>query len=263
MSNIKGMRTPHVSTWGGASGGSMDNYPELAEKVRHLCEKYGGQGQRLFDDFNEAALVTNKWLFTEGTDSATSAAAHVAAGDHYLRIITGDAGTGFAADGCMITGPALTFKASRGLLFRTRFKVDLVTVLRLQFGFTDSLSLEQTFSIGALDALTSVATDAVAAVYDTGAATDTYQLCGVKNDVDATKVITALLPVTTVWEEWEIYVSPLGTAEFYRNGVLLGTVANAVTVTAPLVPFIQAANLSGTTVHNIDVDYIEALELSR
>ena len=75
----------------------------------------------LFDDFVGAAVDTTKWTFTEGTDSATSAAAYLAGGTGgILRMTTGDAGTGLAADTEQLTS-ALQWKAANGgLVFQVR-----------------------------------------------------------------------------------------------------------------------------------------------
>lgn len=263
-SNLKGMRTPHLSTWKNAGGGSLDSYPVLAEKLRHLIEKHSGQGARIFDDFTANALNTTFWTYAEGTDSATAGNSIVAAGEHALRLTTGDAGTGFAADACQITGPAC-FTGAKGLLFRTRFRSNLVTVAEILFGFTDSASLEDTVSIGASDALTTVATDCVVAKFDTAADTDEFFAVGVQNDVDSPDcAATGYAPVADTWEEWEIFVDgETATAYFYRNGALVATVTDAVTLSVALFPIFQVSNVSGTTSHLVDIDYLEVIALSR
>jgi hypothetical protein len=124
-------------------------------------------------------------------------------------------------------------------------------------GFTDQIgTLEMPFTLGAGDALTSNATDAVGVLFDTAADTDKWWLVGVANDVDATKQDSTLAPTANTFETWRIEVDRTGIATFYRNGVAIGTtMSGAVTATVPLTPVI-AAFARSTTAKTIDADYV-------
>lgn len=262
MSNLKGMRTPRVNTWQGAEGSSQDNYPAALAKLQHLADKVGGAGLRIFDDFAGAALNTALWTYAEGTDSATAGNSILAAGAHALRLATGDAGTGFAADAAHVAFAALQFSGDKGLLFRTRVRLSAITAVGVSFGFTDNVALEQAFAIGAADAITSNASDAVAVTFQTGADTDEWLGVGVKGDTDTALLETGYAPVAASWEEWEIEITKLGHASFYRNGKLVGELENAITPGTAVTPFVQAWAL-GAASRTVDFDYIEAVALDR
>lgn len=262
MSNLKGMRTPRVNTWQGPEGSSQDNYPAALAKLQHLADKVGGAGLRVFDDFSGTALNTALWTYAEGTDTATAGNTIVAAGAHALRLTTGDTGNGFAADAAHIAFAALQFSADKGLLFRTRVRLSAITDVGVSFGFTDNVALEQVFAIGASDAITSNASDAVAVTFQTAADTDKWLAVGVKGDTDTPLLKTEYAPVAATWEEWEIEITKLGHAYFYRNGKLMGELKNAITPGTPVTPFVQAW-AAGAASRDVDFDYIEAIALDR
>jgi hypothetical protein len=120
------------------------------------------------------------------------------------------------------------------------------------------------FTLGASDAITSNATNAVGVVFDTGADTDNWWLVGVKADVDATAQNAGSAPTANTMETWRIVVSVAGAATFFRNGTQVGTqMSNAVTANAsnPLVPVVAAFS-RGAASRTIDVDYIR-IKLNR
>jgi len=214
----------------------------------------------VFDHFTGAALDTNKWTAVEGTDSATSAAAIASAAGGVLRLTTGDAGTGLAADTEQIVSQ-LAYKASMGgLSLETKIKLSAITTCYLFVGFTDNLSLEAPIeSAGSVNTLTSNATDAVGFLFDTRMSTDTFHLVGVKNDVDATSQVLDVAPVAATYVTLRVDVSAAGDAQFFINGVQVGTVMTAaVTPTVLLTPTVSVSKTSVAASMTADLDYLGA-----
>jgi hypothetical protein len=195
----------------------------------------------LLDDFT-GDVVADQWNLLEGTDSATTDAAVLAGGiGGVLRLTTGDAGTGIAADHVQVT-QALQWQASNGkLTFQARLKLGTITNVWAYLGFTDlATSLEAPVTLNATT-FTTNASDAVGFMFDTTATVDTWRMVGVKADTYAT---------------FRVEVDTSGNATFFYNGSQVGYLANAVTAGADLTPTLNYANLSGTTARTMDVDYV-------
>lgn len=221
---------------------------------------FGGPNHvEFFDDFLGDALDA-RWNVVEGTDSATSDAAILAGGiGGLLRITTGDAGSGLAADLIQVNLGLMQFQASNGgLAIEARFKMSAITTCYGFFGFTDVATLEAPIiSAASADTITTTASDAVGIMFDTRMSTDTWWLTGVAADVDATHVSSGVAPVADTFEVWRIEVSTAGVARFFRNGSPIGTaMTGAVTPAADLVPTIGFSKTSVTASMTIDVDYI-------
>lgn len=212
------------------------------------------------DDFiGDAVAVT--WNVVEGTDSATSADSILAGGiGGVLRLTTGDAGTGLAADMIQVT-QALQWQAANGdLCFQTRIKLSAITVCYVFVGFTDVVTLEAPIeSAASANTLTSNATDAVGFMFDTRMTDDKWWLVGVATDVDATHQNTTFAPVADDYETFRIEVKPSGIATFFRNGLQVGTaMTGAVTSAADLTPTIAVSKTATAASMTLDVDYIHA-----
>lgn len=217
-----------------------------------------------FDDFL-GDLVQDEWGFVEGTDSATSEAAILAGGiGGVLRLTTGDAGTGYAADAEQMN-MALQWQASNGGLFlEARLKLSAITTCYAFIGFTDTLSLEAPIvSASSANTLTTNATDAVGFMFDTNMTADTWWLTGVAGDTDATAQNTGYAPVADTYAKFRIEISSAGAATFFYNGVLVGTtMTGAVTAATDLTPIIAVSKLSVTASMTMDIDYV-ALGMNR
>ncbi len=237
-----------VSRGGFASG--------ISGKSRH----HGGPDTvELWDDF-EGDVIADQWDLQEGTDGATGSAAILAGGiGGILRITTGDAGTGLAADMEQLTR-ALQWQASNGdLCYEIRASMSQITEAYAFFGFTDlAASLEAPIvSAGSANTLTSNATDAVGFMFDTRMTADNWWLVGVATDVDATHQDTGFAPVADTMATFRIEVSKTGVAKFFYNGNPVGTLmTGAVTAAADLTPTINFGKLSTTTSITMDVDYV-------
>lgn len=213
----------------------------------------------IFDDFLDG-FNTGRWTATEGTDSATSSAAILAGGiGGVLRLTTGDAGTGYAADAEQITQAGMYWQASEGrLAIETKIAISQITEAYLFVGFTDTVALEAPItSAGSADTLTTNATDAVGFMFDTRMTTDNFWLTGVKADADATAQNSGFAPVANVYQTLRIEVNASGVATFYRNGLQVGTaMSNALTAATDLTPIVAFSKLSTTTSITADIDYI-------
>jgi len=242
----------------------------LDSDSRLICPKgfvSGNHGSQFFhsspsvisdlDHFTGAAIST-KWSIVEGTDSATSASAILAGGiGGVLRLTTGDAGTGLAADMIQMT-QALQWQASNGGLYiEARFKLSAITTCYAFFGFTDLVTLEAPIeSAASADTITTNASDAVGVFFDTRQSTDQWFLAGVAANTDATHVASGYAPVADTYEVWRIEVDTAGAASFYRNGALIGKVTGAVTAATDLTPTIAVSKTSVAASMTMDIDYV-------
>ena len=212
----------------------------------------------IFDDFIGDAMDA-KWNIVEGTDSATSAESILAGGiGGVLRLTTGDAGTGLAADMIQLT-QALQWQASNGdLVIEVRAKLSAITVCYCFIGFTDVTTLEAPIeSAASANTLTSNATDAVGFMFDTRMSTDNWWLVGVATDVDATHQNTGVAPVADTYATFRVEVSSAGVATFYYNGAQVGTaMTGAVTAAADLTPTIAVSKTATAASMTMDNDYI-------
>lgn len=212
-----------------------------------------------FDDFL-GDVISDQWNALEGTDAATSAAAILAGGiNGVLRLTTGDAGTGIAADMEELV-TALQWQASEGGLYaEAKLQLSAITTCYAFFGFTDNASTLEApiISAGSANTITTNATDAVGFMFDTNMTTDNWWLVGVANDVDATAQNSGYAPVAGTYATLRVEVSSAGAATFFYNGVPVGTtMSGAVTASADLTPVIAVSKLSVAASMTMDVDYI-------
>lgn len=211
------------------------------------------------DDFL-GDVIADQWNVVEGTDSATSDAAILSGGiGGVLRLTTGDAGTGLAADQIQLTRTLQWQASNGGLSIQARFKLSAITTCWVFFGFTDqSTTLEgPVISAGSGDTITTNASDAVGFMFDTRMTNDTWWLTGVANDVDATAQNTAIAPVADTYATFRIEISSAGAATFFYNGNPIGTtMTGAVTAATDLTPFISVSKTSVAASMTLDLDYM-------
>jgi hypothetical protein len=223
-------------------------------KQRH----HGGPNTvEFFEDFL-GDVIPDQINIVEGSDSGTTDAAILAGGiGGVMRMTTGDAGSGLAADLVQATA-ALQWQASNGnLCFETRVKASAITTCYFFYGFTDLVTLEgPVISAGSVDTITTQATDAVGFMFDSRMDTDTFHLVGVANNVDATRQAIATVPVVDVYQVFRVEVDSAGAATFFVNGVQVGTkMSGAVTPGVDLTPTICVSKTSVAASMLLDVDY--------
>lgn len=211
-----------------------------------------------FDDFL-GDVIADQWNYVEGTDSATSASAILAGGiGGVLRITTGDAGSGLAADMAQLTQELQWQASNGGLAIEGRFKLSAITTCYVFFGFTDVVTLEAPIeSAASANTLTTNATNAVGFMFDTRMTTDTWWLTGVASDVDATAQALTAAPVADTYATFRVEVDTAGAATFYYNKVKVGsTMAGAVTAGGDLTPTFAVSKTSVAASMTADIDYI-------
>ena len=181
----------------------------------------------LWDDFLLSADLTG---WNDNTENSGTAAISANVEDGYMDLITG------TTDGnrSQITGERVWRAESGGpLIFEAGVVMITAITLRAVFaGFTDVTTIEMPIEIGASDALTTTASDAVGFSYDTASDADRWFLVGVDSDVDAagSAVVAARftqrLPVAGTDQALRMVISPNGEATFYINGLMVNTGSN-------------------------------------
>ena len=210
-----------------------------------------------FDDFL-GDIIADQWSALEGTDGATSDAAILVGGiGGVLRLTTGDAGTGIAADMEQIT-QALQWQASNGdLVIQARLKMSAITTCYAFIGFTDLVTFEAPVIGATGTTITTNATDAVGFLFDTTLTAVKWHLVGVANNVDATLQETTVAPVGDDYATYRVRVTSAGVATFFINGVQVGTpMSGAVTPAVDLTPTIAVSKLSVAASMTMDIDYV-------
>lgn len=245
--SVPAIAGPHISESGYVAG-------LHGRQVRH----HGPDYVSFFDDFL-GDVIPDQINLVEGTDSATSAGAILAGGiGGVLRLTTGDAGTGYAADAEQLT-MALQWQASNGdLCFQTRLKLSAITTCQAFIGFTDDAStLEAPVeSAASANTLTSTADDAVGFMFDTRMSTDNWWLVGTAATVPATHQDSGFAPVADTYATFRIEITPAGVATFFYNGKQVGTaMTGAVTPATDLTPTISVSKTSVTASMTMDIDY--------
>lgn len=217
----------------------------------------------IFDDFLHQTLTEadTPWIFNSGSDDlAVDPAVNAQAGGA-LRLTSGDAGTGIAADGSQVVSHVPMTPDKGGLVFEARLKINTaVTGAQVVAGFTDVTTLELPASIGGSDAITTTLSNGCVFVYDVGADTDQWFAVGVSGDTDATgSGATGVAPVADTWVTLRIEVDADGQgARFYINGTLVATLtANAAAAGTNLYATV-VVNSTTTASKVVDVDYLYA-----
>ena len=204
--------------------------------------------KQLFDEFLGLSIDTTKWQTTLGTDPQCAVTIPEESGGT-IRLATGDdAGGTMALNGVQLNS-ALNWHANAGgLSFEARIQPSTNGNVAIFCGFTDQrAALEMPFTLGAGDALTSNASDAVGFLYDSAADNDYIYMVGVKADADATKQNNGAALSSVDWTLLRLEIASDGSARFFINDALVGTkMDNAVTASALLTPVIAVFSRSAT-----------------
>lgn len=220
----------------------------------------------LFDDFFGTWAIgdagpADRWSSTAGSGTGNEVATTVANsvnGEITLKSASDD-GT-HAANCSSLTAINASFKANQGgLVLEAKVKLDDVSEGVLFVGFTDTISTTVELPIfmnaGVLD---SDAANACGVIYDVDATTDQFYVGGVKADTDTDPTAdNAVAPEDDTYVTIRVEVSAAGAVTGYIDGVSLGTVADAVTITTALTPCIVVGNRSANQVVGT-IDYIWA-----
>lgn len=196
----------------------------LAPKVYDMSHRNRVGG---IDDFMVQSLLdtSTPWILNSGSDdvAADPAVTSPLEAGGVIQLVSGDAGTGVAADGSQLVY-AFPMQADDGggLVGEAKLKiVSAVTNCQVNVGFTDSTSLELPVSIGGSDALTTTASDFAGFVYDTGADTDQWFGVAVDSNTDDTSsATTGVAPTADTYQILRVEVSADGTVvRFLIDGI--------------------------------------------
>lgn len=218
----------------------------------------------LFDDF-AGDVLSDPWNAVEGDTDGTQVVLAGGIGG-LLRLTSGndDANGTQATDASGVTS-YLNWQASNGgLAMQARVKVSRITDAYIFVGFTDVITVElPIISAASANTITTNATDAVGFMFDTNMTADNWWLVGVATDVDATAQNVGSAPVAAQFVELRVEVSATGVADFYINGLHVGTaMTGALTPAADLTPCVYVSNADGTSTVTLDIDYIQ-VEMDR
>ena len=224
-----------------------DNAETLRPDFGNFCLMDGNAAM-----YNGAVTETaTPFVFNSGSDAQAvdPVVATVASKGNVWQCVSGDAGTGVAADGSQLVAAAPLNASRGGLFFRADVSiVSAVTNAQVFVGFTDSKSLELPASISGTTVTTNMS-DGFGFAYDTGATTDQWYAVGVDTNTDATgQAITGEAPTADTFQTLYAECDADGAnARFYIDGSLVATfTANACTPTVDLY-FTCIVNATTTT----------------
>lgn len=212
----------------------------------------------LMDDFL-GDVIADQWSAAAGNDAQSVIAVINAQASGVVRQTTGDTTT--VSESCVSLTHGLNWTAANGnLVMEVKF-TPVTSVANVQYfiGFTDTLAtttLEQPATLSTAT-ITYVADDAVGFLFDTNATTDVFYGVGVKatTGISFANSVVCAAPVADTAMRLRVEIDTAGTAYFYQDGILKGSLANAVTTTVKLTPVVEAMART-TTSKTIDVDYI-------
>lgn len=208
----------------------------------------------LYDTFDTGGSLTHYELFngsdTEAADPVISA--------NTLVMVTGDAGTGFAADGTQAIGDTGYTLAAGAKVLEARLKLSAITTVSVFFGWTDQkAALEIPIeSAATADTITTNATDAIGFMFDTSMSTDNIWLTGVNNSVDETAQNSAIAPVADTYITLRIETDTSGNATFYIDGTIAGSQMTTAAATGVTLYPTLAASARTTSSRTMTVDYL-------
>jgi len=208
----------------------------------------------LFDTFDTGGSLTHYELFN-GSDAE---AVDPVISSNTLSMVTGNAGTGFAADGTQAIGDTGYTLAAGAIVLEARLKISAITNAGFYFGLTDQkTALEIPIeSAASADTITTNATDAIGFMFDTSMATDNIWLVGVNNNVDETAQNSATAPVADTYITLRIETNTSGDASFYINGAAVGSTMTTAAATGVTLYPTLAATARSTSSRTVTVDYL-------
>lgn len=174
----------------------------------------------LYNTFATGESVAG-WDTFKGTDP--QATLPVLSGGNW-SFVSGDAGTGFAADGVEAVGAtSMAVQLTNGrVVVDGRLSISSTATAAFFIGLTDNnASLEMPIEMPSGSLVTN-ATDAVGILFDTGAGDTQLRAVGVNNNVDETSQTLGALADTSM-HSYRIDVDASGNATFFFDGAQVGT----------------------------------------
>ena len=244
----------------------------------------------LFDDFIGPALDAGKWTTAKGSNGSALVAAPTGATSGGIILTTG--ATAVVAESASSLTSGLNWSAATGggstpqlqtrgawvstsgvgvagtkynpgvqaggLVFEAKVQMASIANFSCFLGFSDALSstLETPASLSA-GTITYTASNAVGFLFDSAATTPLWTAVGVATGTGITlaNALTGVAPVAATWNVIRVEINTIGTATFYIDGVLLGSLLLAVTPATALTPIVTAMART-TASKTITVDYI-------
>lgn len=208
----------------------------------------------LYDTFDTGGSLTHYELFSGSDDLAVDPVIS----SNTLVMVTGDAGTGFAADGTQAIGDTGYTMAAGAKVLEARLKLSAITTVSVFFGWTDQkAALEIPIeSAASADTITTNATDAIGFMFDTSMSTDNIWLTGVNNSVDETAQNSAIAPVADTYITLRIETDTSGNATFYIDGTIAGSQMTTAAATGVTLYPTLAASARTTSSRTMTVDYL-------
>jgi len=227
--------------------------------VNELKATDPSQKVTMFTDFN-GDLFDGTTELLEGEGSGTGNTVAIVAGQGgKASILTSSADAAIGANGSSLGGANLNWRAdSGGLVAECRLQVDDITTVMIFFGFTDVVATTVEAPIFLVTtAIDSDADNACGILYDTDGTTEQWCHGGVKATTDTTPAYSGGAPVNATDVILRVEVSALGAVQGYIDGVAIpgGAVADAITITTPVIPIIFVANRT-TAARTVLVDYL-------
>lgn len=215
---------------------------------------YYSASQNFMVDHFRSLILDSQYVLNSGADAqAVDPAILTTAMGGILQCASGDVGDTYANDNSQICLATFLSPEDGATVFAARCALDVITAAQFFIGLTDSTAEEETMSL-ATTTLTTTATNAVGFLFDTDATVDNIWLCGVADDVDATHIDSGLAPVAATYRDYLIELSAIGTAKFWIDGTLVGTMAGAVAADSDLTPKL-AVNSHTTAARVLSADF--------
>ena len=222
------------------------------------------------DDFLDTSNADMDRRYTRAvTGSGSGAVLTLTTGEEWgsARMTTGTTNDGISA---MSLG--LVFKGDYNAVVAVRLKINVITAVKIEVGFRDTVANNTVGIVNALDDPTFSATNGCCWVFDTDATTDTWAAEGVKASSVATgeTLATTAAGSAPVADTYQTLVVALmeDNAYFMRYNadgrkqgetILVADAQTGSTALAPCV-FVQTRN---TTTKLLDIDFIKAWQLRR
>jgi len=242
--------------------GDVDTRPGFREQLRNILENNRVQALdplqkvTLSDDFL-GDLLSDEYSGAGGSDAQALAPIINAQQGGVVRLTSGNVGGDDDAVDASVMTHSLSWPADAGgLMIEARVKVDIITECMVFVGFTDVLGTTTVeFPLEyATATVTANAADAVGIIFDTDSTNDFLTGGGVKATAVTAGIEHTAGMVAATYITLRVEVRADGSAAFYVNGTLVGTVAAAVTITVDMTPVIACMSRD-TTSKVLDVDY--------
>lgn len=215
------------------------------------------------DDFlGDIAVATREPGYDTSTNGTSSAAAALTSGaiGGTCDLVTGTDDNGHSG---LYLGGGGHFSGDNNPRMTARIKVDAITSVKIEVGFTDATS--DAGAINALDTPTITADNCCVAIFDTDATEDNWQFAGGRATVPWSDATVDVAPVAATYQWITVALNRVDLATdnmdayLYIDGVLkatkrLGAIANATV----LYPYILVQARAGAASRTLTCDYFGA-----